>query len=74
MKIKKKIEKFNDLKIVNKKINLYSQNGYLLSFNSKTGNLASFNQISKKGISSEIFFIKNQMFLIDNKNRLISFN
>ena len=74
MKIKKKIEKFNDLKIVNKKINLYSQNGYLLSFNSKTGNLASFNQISKKGISSEIFFIKNQMFLIDNKNRLISLN
>ena len=74
IKIKKKIEKFNDLKIVNKKINLYSQNGYLLSFNSKTGNLGSFNRISKNGISSEIFFIDNQMFLIDNKKRLISYN
>jgi hypothetical protein len=38
-KMKKKFGSISDFKIVNNKINIYSKNGYLLSFNSNDGNL-----------------------------------
>ena len=73
-KIKKKVGKFYDFKIVNKEINLYSKNGYLLSFNFSTGNLDYLNRISKNGISSEIVFLNNHMLFIDNDNKLLKYN
>ena len=73
-KIKKKIGKFYDFKIVNKEINLFSKNGYLLSFNFSTGNLVYLNRISKSGISSKIVFLNDNMLLIDNDNKLLKYN
>mgnify|MGYP006092683689 CR=1 FL=1 len=70
----KKIGKFIDFKIVNNELNLFSTNGYLLSFNYSNGNLKNAEKISKNGISSEAVFIKNNMFLIDIKNKLLKFN
>ena len=73
-KIKKIFKLVVDFKIVNSKINIYYANGYLLSFNPINGNLVSLNKISKKGISSKIFFLKDRMLFIDNKNKLLNFN
>ena len=70
----KKINDFQDFKMVNNKINLYSKNGYLLSFNFTNGNLENINKISKNGISSEIFFYKKNMYLVDDNSRLLKFN
>ena len=70
----KKIGSFNDLKIAGNKLNLFSKNGYLLSFNFKNGNRDYIKKISKKGISSNIFFLQKSMFLIDNNNKLLKFN
>jgi len=70
----KKIGKFYDFKIANKKLNLFSKNGYLLSFNHSNGNLDYLKKISKKGINSKIIFIKDNMFLIDNNNKLLKYN
>jgi outer membrane protein assembly factor BamB len=69
-----KIGKFNDIKIVNNEINLFTKNGYLLSFDYKNGNLNYIKKISKNGISSEIVFLKDNMLLIDNNNKLLKFN
>jgi len=71
LKTNVKIRKFIDLKIVNNKITLFSKNGYQLSFNYKNGNFENLKKISKNGISSEIVFLKNNLFLIDNKNKLL---
>jgi len=73
-KIKKTFESIIDFKIVNGEINIYSSNGYLLSFNSSNGNLNHLNKISKKGISSEIFFLNENMLFVDNNNKLLKFN
>ena len=73
-KIRNKIGNFVDFKIVNNKINLYSENGYLLSFNYANGNLNFLNRISKKGINSEVIFLNNNMILLDKKNRLLIYN
>jgi outer membrane protein assembly factor BamB len=73
-KISKKIGKFYDLKIVNSKLNVFSNNGYLLSFNHRNGNLNFIKKISKNGISSEIFFLKGNMFLVDNNKKLLKYN
>ena len=70
-KTKKKIGSFIDLKIVNNKINLYTVNGFLLSFDYSNGYFKSLKKISKNGISSEIVFLKNNLFLIDRKNKLL---
>ena len=73
-KISKKIGKFYDLKIVNGMLNVFSNNGYLLSFNHRNGNLNFIKKISKNGISSEIFFLKGNMFLVDNNKKLLKYN
>jgi len=73
-KIVKKFESFIDFKIVNGQINIYSKNGYLLTLNPNNGNLSSLNRISKKGISSEIFFLNGNMLIIDKNNKLLKFN
>ena len=73
-KIKNKFESFIDFKIVNGEINIYSKNGYLLTLNPKNGNLNSLNKISKKGISSEIFFLNGNMLFVDKNNKLLKFN
>jgi outer membrane protein assembly factor BamB len=69
-----KINKFYDFKMVDNEINLFSSNGYLLSFNHSNGNLEYIKKISKKGISSAAVFVKENMLLIDNKNKLLKFN
>ena len=66
--------KIFNLTIANGKINLFSNNGYLLSFNFRDGNLEYFERISKNGISAEPIFSKKNMFLVDKKNRLLKFN
>tara|TARA_B110000971_G_scaffold90957_1_gene93589 strand:- start:7926 stop:9290 length:1365 start_codon:yes stop_codon:yes gene_type:complete len=73
-KIKKKIGVLSDLKIANSQINLFSTNGYLLSFNHKNGNLEYMKKISKNGINSKIIYLKSNMFLIDGANKLLRFN
>jgi len=73
-KIKNKIGKFYDFKIVNKELNLFSKDGYLLSFDHSNGNLNYLEKISKNGISSEIIFVKDNMFLFDNDNKLLKYN
>ena len=70
---KKKIGKFFDLIMINNEINIFSRNGYFLSFNYKNGNFLNVKKISKKGINSEIVLIKNNIFLIDRNNRLLKF-
>ena len=71
---KKEIGNFYDFNITNNKINLFSKKGYLLSFDFKNGNLEYIKKISKNGLSSQIIFIKDNMFLIDTKNKLLKFN
>ena len=73
-KIRDKFNSIADFKIVNNEINIYSKNGYLLSFDPANGNLSSANRISKSGIASEIIFLNSNMFFMDNKNRLLKFN
>jgi outer membrane protein assembly factor BamB len=73
-KIRKKFKTIVDFKIVNSKINIYSQNGYLLSFDANNGNLNYYNRISKKGINSKIFFLNDNMFFVDTNNKLSKFN
>jgi outer membrane protein assembly factor BamB len=72
--IKKKIGKLNSFKIINNNLNLFSSSGYLLNFNYIDGNLNFIKRISKKGISSEIVFLEDNMFFIDNNNKLLKFN
>ena len=73
-KIKKKFESIIDFKIVNGEINIYSKNGYLLSFKQNDGSLNYLNRISKNGINSEIFFLNDDMFFLDSDNRVLLFN
>jgi outer membrane protein assembly factor BamB len=73
-KIKNKFKSVVDFKIVNNEINIYSKNGYLLSFNYKNGNLNYHRKISKNGISSEVIFLNNNMLFIDEDNKLLKFN
>ena len=73
-KLERKIGKFNDFKIVNNEINLFSKNGYLLTFNYNDGSFKKIKKISKNGIRSEVVFLNNNIFLIDNKNRLLKFD
>jgi outer membrane protein assembly factor BamB len=73
-KISKKVGKFYDMKIVNGNINLYSNEGYLLSYKFENGNLVNFKKLSKSGINSKIYFINESMFLIDKNNKLLRYN
>jgi outer membrane protein assembly factor BamB len=73
-KIKKSFGAVIDFKAVNSEINIYSSNGYLLSFSLSNGNLNYSKRISKKGISSEIVFLNNEMLFFDNNNKLLKFN
>jgi outer membrane protein assembly factor BamB len=70
----KKIGKFADFKIVNGELNIYSKSGYILSFDRSDGNLNFFSRINKKGINSEIFFLDDNMFFVDSKDKLLKFN
>ena len=77
LKNKKIINNFGsiaDFKIVNNKLTIFSNNGYLISLNAKDGNLSSESRINKNGIASEIVFLDNNMLFIDNKNKLLKFN
>ena len=69
-----KIGKFYDFKIVNNHINIYSNEGYLLSYDNTDGRLLDFKKISRNGINSKVFFIGELMFLIDGNNRLLKYN
>jgi len=74
---KKVINKFRsvaDFKIINSKINIYSKNGYLLSFNPNDGKLNSLSKVSKNGINSEIFFLNDNMLFLGNNNKMYKFD
>jgi outer membrane protein assembly factor BamB len=73
-KIQNKFGLIKDFKIVNGKINIYSKDGYLLTFNLRNGEYNSFTKISKRGINSKIIFLGDKMLLIDNSNKLLKFN
>ncbi len=73
-KINKKNKKFYDLKIVNNEIYLFSNTGHLLSFDPNNGELNNLKKISKNGISSEIVFLDDYMFLFDEDNKLLKFD
>jgi outer membrane protein assembly factor BamB len=73
-KFKNKFGPIIDFKIVNNKINIYSKNGYLLTFNFSNGNLNSSTRINKSGIISKVIFLNNNMFFVDKKNKLLKFN
>ena len=73
-KFKNKFGLIIDFKIVNNKINIYSKNGYLLTFNFSNGNLNSSTRINKSGIISKVIFLNNNMFFVDKKNKLLKFN
>ena len=73
-KIQNKFGLVKDFKIVKNKINVYSKNGYLLSYNIENGKNNYFTRISKKGINSKIFFLEDKMLFIDNSNKLLKFN
>ena len=66
--------KFNDFKIVNSKINIFLNDGYLLTFNHNNGNHNFSTKISKKGINSKIIFLNGNMFLFNYSNKLLKFN
>jgi outer membrane protein assembly factor BamB len=77
--IKEKNKKKNfgiivDFKMVNSSLNIYFENGYLLSFKPSNGNFVAKDRISKNGIKSEIIFLDNSMLFIDKTNRLLKFN
>jgi outer membrane protein assembly factor BamB len=71
---KKKFKSIIDLKMVNNRINIYFKNGHLISADPNRGNIGSSIRISKRGISSEIFFLNDNMLFVDNNNRLLKFN
>jgi outer membrane protein assembly factor BamB len=73
-KIKNKFYSVVDFKIVNNEVNIYSSNGYLLSFNPSSGNLNNLTKISKKGIASKIIFLDNNMLFFNKDNKLLKFN
>tara|TARA_B110000967_G_scaffold123520_1_gene126086 strand:+ start:392 stop:1744 length:1353 start_codon:yes stop_codon:yes gene_type:complete len=73
-KNRKSVGKIYDFKIVNSELNIFFENGYLSSFNASNGILIFIKKISKKGINSEVVFIKNNMFFIDKTNKLLKFN
>ena len=73
-KIVKKIGNFKEFNIFNNELNIFSKNGYMLSFDYNNGVFKSIKKISKSGISSEIVLLKNNMFLLDRNNRLLKFN
>ena len=73
-KIKNKFYSVVDFKIVNNEVNIYSNNGYLLSFNPSSGNLNNLTKISKNGIASKIIFLDNNMLFFNKDNKLLKFN
>ena len=73
-KIRNKLGSIIDFKMVNSELNIYSKNGHLLSFNPSNGSFIFKDKISKKGIKSEIVFLEDKMFFIDNNSRLLEFN
>jgi len=73
-KIKNKMGKIRDFKIANNDIYLFFKNGYLITFDYSNGNLKDIKRISKNGISTRVVFLKTNMFLIDNDNKLLKFN
>ena len=73
-KIKNKFNSVIDFKIVNSEINIYFKNGYLLSLNPSNGKFNLLSRISKKGITSEIVFLDDNMFFFDRNNKLLKFN
>ena len=70
----KKLGKLVNLVIAGNHIKIFSQNGYLLSFNYADGSLDDYSLISKSGISSEVIFANGNMLIINNKNQLLKFN
>ena len=70
----KKLGKLVNLVIAGNYIQIFSQNGYLLTFNYTDGSLEGYSLISKSGISSEAMFANGNMLIFNNKNQILKFN
>jgi len=69
----KKLDFIKTLLIVDSKIFLFSNEGYLLTFNIKTGDLLSLNRILKKKLGSKPIFSEGHMYLFDKSFKLLKF-
>tara|TARA_Y100000590_G_scaffold470287_1_gene663349 strand:- start:2338 stop:3690 length:1353 start_codon:yes stop_codon:yes gene_type:complete len=73
-KLISKIGSLKNLLIVDNKIFLFSEKGFLLIFNLKNGNIVDVYKISKKGILSKPIFADGFMFVLNKNNKLLKFN
>ena len=69
----RKTGKFRSIFLVNYKVFLFSDNGYLLSYDYKNGSVKSIHKILKKGLHSDPIFSDGFMFVVDGKKRLLKF-
>ena len=72
-KVLRDIKIITNLTVANNKILLFTLDGYLLSFNSRNGNILSADNISSKGFGSNPSFIGEDMYFFDKKYRLFAY-
>ena len=71
-KIINKIDSIENLLLANNQLLLFSQKGYLLSFDYKNGELLSAGRIIKKNLGTSPIIVDGQMYLFDTSYRLYS--
>ena len=71
--LSKKIMKISNLIIANNQIFLFSSEGYLLSFDYKSGKIQSVEKILKSGLGSRPIIVNGNMYLLDKSNRLFQY-
>jgi outer membrane protein assembly factor BamB len=71
-KIIDKIDSIESLLLANNQLLLFSQKGYLLSFNYKNGELLSADRIIKKNLGTSPIIVDGKMYLFDTSYRLYS--
>ena len=59
--------------IVDGKLFLFSDAGFLLTFNTQNGNLISLDKILKKKLGSQPIFSEGNMYLFNKKSQLFKF-
>ena len=64
---------FRSIFLVNYKVFLFSDNGYLFSYDYKNGSVKSIHKILKKGLDSDPIFSDGFMFVVDGKKKLLKF-
>ena len=70
----KKVGKISSLLIANSNILLFSEKGYLITFNLKNGYLISLKKITKSGIAGSPIIVDGNIYLFDKRNILLKYN